>query len=137
MKKLLIIIAFAWGVSSCQNAEDKSKVLKKPNILLLLADDMGYGELGSYGQKVIQTPFLDRLASESVRFTDFYSGTSVCSPSRASLMTGKHVGHLSIRGNQGWVTPEKWGRIALDKSENCLGFGIPSFLLEYIPFAKL
>lgn len=93
---------------------------EKPNIVFLLADDMGYGELGSYGQADIKTPFLDSLASKGMRFTDFYAGTSVCSPSRASLMTGLHTGHLSIRGNQGNIN-SKWDRIPLRKSEKTLG----------------
>lgn len=94
----------------------KAKKLDKPNIIFLLADDMGYGELGSYGQKTIKTPFLDSLASKGLRFTDFYAGTSVCSPSRAVLMTGKHTGHVSIRGNKGEIN-NKWGRVPLKKSE--------------------
>ena len=88
----------------------------RPNILLLLADDMGYGELGSYGQSVIQTPFLDELAAKGLRFTDFYAGTAVCSPSRAVLMTGQHAGHTSIRGNNG-LQDGKWQRLPLKQSE--------------------
>lgn len=70
-----------------------------PNILLILADDLGYGDLGSYGQKKIRTPHLDRLAAEGVRFTQFYAGSPVCAPSRNVLMTGQHVGRVLIRGN--------------------------------------
>jgi len=91
---------------------------KQPNILLLLADDMGYGELGCYGQQSMKTPYLDQLSREGVRFTDFYIGSSVCSPSRAILMTGIHAGRVSIRANQGQRKPgEQWDRIALKKSE--------------------
>lgn len=71
----------------------------RPNIIFILADDLGYGELGSYGQKIIQTPVLDRMASEGMRFTQFYAGSTVCAPSRSVLMTGQHVGHGWIRGN--------------------------------------
>jgi len=71
----------------------------RPNIVLVLADDLGYGDLGCYGQKRIQTPNLDKLATEGIRFTDCYAGSTVCSPARAALMLGKHTGHLSIRGN--------------------------------------
>lgn len=71
----------------------------RPNILFILADDLGYGDLGCYGQKKIQTPNLDRLAAEGTRFTQCYAGSPVCAPSRAVLMTGRHVGHVSIRGN--------------------------------------
>src|SRR3979490_3317230 len=71
----------------------------KPNIIFILADDLGYGELGCYGQAKIKTPNLDRLAAEGIRFTDFYAGSTVCAPSRAALMTGLHTGHNRIRGN--------------------------------------
>lgn len=71
----------------------------KPNIVYIYADDLGYGELGSYGQKLIQTPNLDKLANEGVRFTQHYSSAPVCAPSRAMLMTGKHSGKSYIRGN--------------------------------------
>jgi arylsulfatase A-like enzyme len=72
-----------------------------PNIILILADDLGYGELGSYGQKLIATPNLDRMAAEGMRFTQFYAGNTVCAPSRSVLMTGQHMGHTRVRGNAG------------------------------------
>lgn len=72
---------------------------KKPNIIYIYADDLGYAELGSYGQKKIKTPNLDRMAGEGIRFTQHYSGAPVCAPSRTMLMTGKHSGHSYIRGN--------------------------------------
>jgi arylsulfatase A-like enzyme len=71
----------------------------RPNILLILADDLGYGDLGCYGQKQIQTPNLDQLAAAGTRFTSFYAGCTVCAPSRCTLMTGRHTGHATIRGN--------------------------------------
>jgi len=71
----------------------------KPNIVFILADDLGYGELGSYGQTQIETPHLDRLAAEGMRFTQFYAGSTVCAPSRSVLMTGRHLGHTTVRGN--------------------------------------
>jgi len=71
----------------------------RPHIILILADDLGYGDLGSYGQKKIQTPHLDRLAAEGMRFTQCYAGTTVCAPSRAALITGLHTGHARVRGN--------------------------------------
>ena len=76
---------------------------QKPNILFILADDLGYGDLGCYGQKQIQTPHLDQLASGGIRFTQAYAGATVCAPSRCCLMTGKHTGHATVRGN---VKPE-------------------------------
>ncbi len=72
---------------------------KKPNIIWIMADDLGYGDLGCYGQKQIQTPSLDKMAAEGVRFTDVYAGSTVCAPSRCALMTGYHMGHALVRGN--------------------------------------
>ncbi len=71
----------------------------QPNIVFILADDLGYGDLGCYGQPIIQTPNLDRMAAEGLRFTQHYAGSTVCAPSRCSLMTGWHTGHTQIRGN--------------------------------------
>lgn len=76
-----------------------SSELSKPNIILIMVDDLGYGELGSYGQEIIQTPFLDTMAKEGMRFTDYYSGSTVCAPSRESLMTGMHTGNTYLKGN--------------------------------------
>lgn len=72
---------------------------QKPNVVFILVDDMGYGDLGAYGQKLIQTPNIDQLAANGMKFTQFYAGTSVCAPSRASLLTGLHTGHTPVRGN--------------------------------------
>lgn len=71
----------------------------RPNIIYILADDLGYGDLGCYGQTKIQTPVLDRLAANGLKFTDHYAGSTVCAPSRSVLLTGKHVGTTYIRGN--------------------------------------
>jgi arylsulfatase A-like enzyme len=71
----------------------------RPNIVFILADDLGYGDLGCYGQTEIRTPNLDRMASEGLRFTQAYSGSTVCAPSRCCLMTGRHTGHATVRGN--------------------------------------
>ena len=78
---------------------------RKPNVIFILADDLGYNELGSYGQKKIKTPYLDKIAEEGIRFTRNYSGNAVCAPSRCVLMTGKHPGHAFIRNN-GELKPE-------------------------------
>ncbi|HEC02152.1 MAG TPA: twin-arginine translocation signal domain-containing protein, partial [Phycisphaerales bacterium] len=77
----------------------------KPNIIFIMADDLGYKELGCYGQQKIKTPNVDLLASEGMRFTDYYTGSAVCAPARCNLMTGKHGGHAYIRNNSevgGW-----------------------------------
>jgi arylsulfatase A-like enzyme len=74
-------------------------IAAKPNIIYILVDDLGYGDLGCYGQKIVKTPHLDRMAAEGMRFTDHYSGSTVCAPSRCVLITGKHTGHSTVIGN--------------------------------------
>src|SRR5450759_2585587 len=91
-------------------AQTKSK---KPNIIFILADDLGYGDIGCYGQQKIATPNIDRLAKMGVKFTDFYSGSTVCAPARCSFMTGLHTGHATIRGN---VTIKPEGQFPLPDS---------------------
>ena len=91
---LLVLLSFTGCDSSPVEAPEQP-----PNIILIVADDLGYGDLGCYGQKDIQTPVLDRMAAEGMRFTNFYAGSTVCAPSRAALMTGLHTGHTLIRGN--------------------------------------
>jgi len=86
--------------SACALAcNDASSPQQTPNIILIMVDDIGYGEFGCYGQKIIATPRIDQLAGEGMRFTDFYAGAPVCGPSRCSIMTGLHTGHAPIRGN--------------------------------------
>jgi arylsulfatase A-like enzyme len=75
---------------------------RPPNVIFIIADDLGYGELGSYGQQRIHTPHLDQMAAEGMRFTQMYSGNAVCAPSRSVLMTGKHPGHTYVRDNRQW-----------------------------------
>ena len=72
---------------------------QKPNIVFILADDLGYGDLGCYGQQRIRKPHFDQMAAEGIRFTQCYAGSTVCAPSRCALMTGMHTGHCWIRGN--------------------------------------
>lgn len=74
---------------------------KKPNIIFILADDLGYGDIGCFGQKLIKTPNLDRMAQEGIKLTNFYAGSTVCAPSRSVLMTGQHTGRTWVRGNAG------------------------------------
>jgi arylsulfatase len=76
---------------------------EKPNIILILADDLGYGDTGPYGQVKIETPNIDRLAESGMRFTQHYAGSAVCAPSRCVLLTGLHTGHAQIRGNDEWA----------------------------------
>ncbi|MET0298793.1 MAG: arylsulfatase [Flavitalea sp.] len=93
MKKLWIAMLMFSGTLSAQDSS-------KPNIILIVADDLGIGDLGVYGQKKIRTPNIDALAKNGMRFNQFYAGTSVCAPSRASLLTGLNTGHTAIRGNK-------------------------------------
>lgn len=89
------------GCASQSSVEDVvSRLQIQPNIVYILADDLGYGDLGVYGQELISTPNIDRLAAEGMRFTQHYAGSTVCAPSRASLMSGLHTGHTYIRGNK-------------------------------------
>jgi arylsulfatase A-like enzyme len=87
-----------WG--SIAQAQDR------PNLIWIMADDLGYGELGCFGQQVIRTPHLDRMAAEGLRFTQFYAGATVCAPSRSVLMTGLHHGRTRVRGNAGADNPQ-------------------------------
>ncbi len=87
----LFVIFLCWSVQTVAQ--------KKPNIIIILADDMGYGDLGSYGQEMIQTPHIDSLATAGMRFTDYYAGCTVCAPSREAMLTGMTTGHTFIRGN--------------------------------------
>jgi len=97
MKLLLILtsIFFSYSLAAQQ----------KPNIILILADDLGYADLGCYGQQKTETPNIDKLAKEGLRFTQFYSGSTVCAPARSSLLSGLHTGHTAVRGNKG-MEPE-------------------------------
>lgn len=91
--KSLLLASLVFALASASAAAEKL------NIVFILADDLGWGEVGCYGQKKIPTPHLDRLAAEGMRFTQHYSGAPVCAPSRCVLMTGKHLGHAEVRGN--------------------------------------
>ncbi len=92
---LLILSGCNAEKGETEGAEDSPR----PNIILIVADDLGYGDLGNYEQQDIRTPHLDRMAEEGLRFTQFYAGSTVCAPSRSVLMTGQHTGRTPIRGN--------------------------------------
>lgn len=98
MKTHALIIAFV-TIFHLAVSLPASVASEKPNIIFIMADDLGYGDLGCYGQTKIKTPHLDQMASEGMRFTDYYSGQAVCSPSRASLMLGLDMGHCRIIDN--------------------------------------
>ena len=117
--KLILWGAFVFTIAiSCAQEKESKKVLvkqKQPNIIYILADDMGIGDLGSYGQTKIHTPNLDLLATRGMKFTQHYSGSAVCAPSRSTLMTGQHTGHTPIRGNRQLVEDEE-GQVPLPKN---------------------
>ena len=96
---LIVAIALTSGLFAVSSS--KAFSAEPINIILINADDLGFGDLGCYGQKVIPTPSLDRMAREGMRFTQFYAGSTVCAPSRSVLMTGLHTGHTPVRGNGG------------------------------------
>lgn len=91
--------------TGCESSVMQEK--NPPNIIWIMADDLGYGDLGVYGQEVIQTPRLDQMASEGLMFTQFYSGHTVCAPARSSLMTGQHTGRTRVRGNRSSATGDR------------------------------
>jgi arylsulfatase A-like enzyme len=105
LKKVIfavLIIYLAFVIISCSPGRISEKeFFVQPNIILIMVDDLGYGDLGSYGQKVIKTPHLDNLASKGLKLTQFYSGSPVCAPARSVLMTGYHTGRTTVRGNFG------------------------------------
>ena len=103
-----------WSVHAAEptNAADSGLKIARPNIVLILADDLGYAELGCYGQQKIKTPHLDRLAAEGMKFTQHYTGAPVCAPARCTLLTGQNTAHAEIRGNKGSgngrIFPGQW-----------------------------
>ncbi len=114
MKVRILILVFCClptitSLYSCQAPEaqshDQETITTRPNIIYILADDLGYGDLSCYGQQKFQTPNIDALAEGGMRFTQHYSGSTVCAPSRSALMTGLHTGHTPVRGNKE-VQPE-------------------------------
>ena len=96
----LLVLGTMLIAASCANSSHEKK--QKPNIIYILADDLGYGDIGAYGQKKIETPNIDRLAKDGMKFTQHYAGAPVCAPSRCVLLTGKHLGHSQVRGNDEW-----------------------------------
>ncbi|MEZ5039178.1 MAG: arylsulfatase [Saprospiraceae bacterium] len=106
-KYLTTVLSFLWGgifLISCQSntspEHTSSPSITKPNIVYILADDLGYGDLSVFGQKHFQTPHIDALANQGMILSQHYAGTTVCAPSRSSLLTGLHTGHTPIRGNK-------------------------------------
>ena len=103
-------VAFTIGFNGCSGKTDQTekKSVQKPNIIYILADDLGYGDLGCYGQTHFSTPNIDKMAKEGMLFTQHYAGCTVCAPSRSSLMTGQTTGHTPIRGNKEREPEGQW-----------------------------
>jgi len=99
MKRLVVLMLVSSASAWINDPQPVCGATVKPNVILILADDLGYGDLGCYGQRLTRTPNLNRMAAEGMRFTQFYAGSTVCAPSRCVLMTGKHMGHTRVRGN--------------------------------------
>lgn len=105
LSKLTLCIALVLFTFSCEEKpkdEVVANTIKQPNIIYILADDLGYAELGAYGQQKIETPNIDALAKTGMLFTQHYTGAPVCAPARYDLLTGKHSGHAYVRGNDEW-----------------------------------
>ncbi len=100
LKKIIILflLLIFWRAHAQQ-----TKKTPPPNIIFIFADDLGYGDIGCYGQQKIETPNIDKLAKEGLKFTQFYSGSTVCGPARCSFFTGLHTGHTVIRGNKSFA----------------------------------
>jgi arylsulfatase len=97
---ILILLALTSFFPRTLAGQETGQEKPKPNIVFILADDLGYGELGCYGQEKIKTPNIDGLAKQGIKFTQHYTGAPVCAPARCVLMTGQHLGHAEIRGNR-------------------------------------
>jgi len=126
MKRLLLffylIVSSVLFYSCEQKTAKKNTTDQKPNIIYILADDLGYGELGAYGQEKIETPNIDALAKEGMMFTQHYTSAPVCAPARYMLLTGKHAGHSYIRGNDEWSERgEVWNYRAVIKDSTLEG----------------
>ena len=100
LRMLVLLLISMLLTFACSNQGTKTEI--KPNIIYILADDLGYGDLGILGQKQLKTPNIDRLASQGMTFTEHYAGSPVCGPSRCVLITGQHTGHATIRGNKAY-----------------------------------
>ena len=121
--KSIYLVLFCFVLASC-NSRTKETPAKeiKPNIIYILADDLGYAEVGAYGQEKIETPNIDALAKSGMLFTQHYTGAPVCAPARASLMTGTHLGHSPVRGNDEWGSRGNvWSYVEMAKDSTLEG----------------
>lgn len=126
--KICVVMLSVLSVLACR--PDRKEEIRKPNIIYILADDLGYGDLGIYGQERFSTPNLDRLAAEGMIFTQHYAGSTVCAPSRSALMTGLHTGHTPVRGNrpvEGGQFPLPEGTVTISKILKDAGYVTGAF----------
>jgi arylsulfatase A len=133
MKRIIILLALGLCVGGLQAAD----AVRKPNIIFIMADDLGYGDIGPFGQKIIRTPTLDKLASEGMKLTQHYTGSPVCAPARCVLMTGKHPGHAFIRDNREvgeWYSGE--GQFPIPADEPCIAAALKSAGYATAAFGK-
>lgn len=114
---LSFFLILGFSLVSC-HSESENQQQKLPNVIYILADDLGVGDLSCYGQQNFETPHIDNLAKEGIKFTNHYSGASVCAPSRCTLITGKHTGHATIRQNRSQIGE---GRVSLTNSDYTTG----------------
>ena len=101
--RILLVAFFAFGITA---RLPQTLAADRPNIIYIVVDDLGYGDLGCYGQQRVKTPRLDRMAAQGLRFTDHYAGHTVCRPSRLVFLTGYHTGHTAIAGNNSHILPK-------------------------------
>ncbi len=124
-KTLASLLIVGMLIFSCKNETKKEELVQgpqKPNIIYILADDLGYAEVGAYGQEKIETPNIDALANEGMLFTQHYTSAPVCAPARYMFLTGKHAGHAYIRGNHEWKERgDVWNYIAMAKDSTLEG----------------
>ena len=116
LKYMLTAAVIAPALSLCTIAAET-----KPNIVYILADDLGYGEVGVYGQKLINTPNIDKLAVDGLRFTQHYSGSTVCAPTRSTILEGKHTGYSTVRGNESSGSGRNQGNYPLNEGTRTIG----------------
>ena len=95
----LVLLSACFAQTASAQVGEQIDKSKRPNVIYILADDLGYGDLSCYGQEKFKTPHIDALAKQGMKFTQHYSGSTVCAPSRCSLLTGLHTGHCPVRGN--------------------------------------
>lgn len=136
MMKLTLVSMAGLAVTFAGCSANNNSLSKKPNIIFILGDDLGYADLGCYGQKIIETPNIDALAKNGIRFTNYYSGSPVSAPSRCVLLTGKHSGHSFIRGNHEWAERGPvWDFIKMEENPSLEGqYPIPD---ETVTFSKV